>query len=110
MLQPWMIFVGVLVVGFFVLLIAPTIHRRINTKSRTEAQAARQTRADELLRSDAGESRRVATAADGALLRDRLLLRGVRSELVVDDDGPLVAFEVEDAGVVDAVIDELDIG
>lgn len=83
MLQPWMIFVGVLVVGFFVLLIAPTIHRRINTKSRTEAQAARQTRADELLRSDAGESRRVATAADGALLRDRLLLRGVRSELVV---------------------------
>lgn len=93
--------------GFVTLLIAPTIHRRINTNSRAEAEAKRVDRARQR-HSEGAASRTLGSSAACLRLRDRLLLRGVRAEVLETDDGWTVIFEPDDASIVDATIAELD--
>ncbi len=101
--------IGVVIgLGFVVLLVAPTLHRRINANSRQRARSAKETRATELLNSKEGSSVRFDNGGDAARLRDRLLIRGVRSELVSQSSSTLVVFHRDDQEQVRAVTDELD--
>ncbi len=108
-MAPWMVITGLIVAGFVVLLIAPTIHRRINTNSRETAEANRIARAQELQSSSDGESRPFGNAADAVRMRDRLLLRGVRSEVVTEDGQTILIYRSSDADTVTAVQAELNL-
>lgn len=108
-MAPWMVITGLIVTGFVVLLIAPTIHRRINTKNRETAEANRVERAQRLQKSTDGESRRFDSASDAVAMRDRLLLRGVRAEVVNEGGQATLIYNSKDASTVDAVLVELDL-
>ncbi len=93
--------------GFLTLLVAPTLHRRSNAKSRRAVAQSRTDRAR--LRLDEGAARREFSDAAACIrLRDRLLLRGVRAEVLDDSGRWLLLFDASDAETVDAAIDELD--
>ena len=96
--------------GFVVLLIAPTIHRKINAKSRQEAESKRLDRAESLRSSSSGEVLAFTKASEAALLRDRLILVGVRSELLQEDGQTLVVYNSVDEKKVEALVTELGIG
>lgn len=96
--------------GLVVLLVAPTIHRNINAKSRREAENQRVSRVASLRASEAGSEREFAKATDAALLRDRLLLRGVRAELIQERGRTLLVYNATDDETVSALTLELDIG
>ncbi len=96
--------------GFVVLLIAPTIHRNINEKSRNEAESTRVSRAERLRTSADGKTLRFDNAGKATLLRDRLLLNGVRAELIGEDGQTLVIYNAADEATVSNVMDELGIG
>ena len=104
-----MIVAVVIGIGFIVLLIAPTIHRRINENSREQARVAKESRAADLLSSSNGASLSFDNAKSAAQLRDRLLIRGVRAELLSDTGKTLVVFNVSDQERVIAVKNELGI-
>lgn len=103
-----MVIVGLIGTGFLVLLVAPTVHRRINARSRASAEASRVARANELRSSSDGAVREFDDGAAAIRVRDRLLLRGVRAEVVRGPDHVSLIHRAVDAAVVDAVIDELD--
>ena len=108
MLQPWMILALLIGAGFVTLLVAPTIHRRINASSRRQVARSRADRARQ--RQDAGAASRTFTDASACVrVRDRLLLHGVRAETLSDSGDWLLLFDEADADVVDAAIDELDL-
>ena len=92
--------------GFIVLLIAPTIHRRINENSRNAAESARLSRANELRNSADGATLVFDRAADATMLRDRLLLRGTRAELVEENGKVLLVYSKADQDVVTDVQDD----
>lgn len=104
-----MVITGLIVTGFVVLLIAPTIHRSINEKSRDTAEAQRVARAQQLQNSADGASRPFDVAADAVRTRDRLLLRGVRSEVVSENGRTQLIYSASDSPIVEAVLDELDL-
>jgi len=104
-----MVITGLIVIGFVVLLIAPTIHRRINEKSRHEAEAHRVARAQALQNSNDGESRQFRSVSDAISMRDRLLLRGVRSEVVDENGTTMLIYPAADSETVAAVAVELDL-
>lgn len=104
-----MIVAVVIGIGFVVLLIAPTIHRRINENSREQAKAAKETRAAALLESPDGASLSFPDAKSAAQLRDRLLIRGVRAELLWVAPHTLVVFDKSDEEQVLTVKSELGI-
>lgn len=106
-MQPWMILALLIGAGFVTLLIAPTIHRRINAKSRGEVARSRAERARQRL-SDGAASREFPDAATCVRIRDRLLIRGVRAEVLEESGTWLVLFDTEDAEKVDQAIAELD--
>lgn len=108
-MQPWTILAVLIGAGFVTLLIAPTIHRRINAKSRREVAESRAARARER-RSQGAANREFSDAAQTVRVRDRLLLRGVRSEVLEESGRWLLLFDAEDSESVDAAIAELDIG
>lgn len=95
--------------GFVVLLIAPTIHRRINEKSRNEAESTRVSRAESLRTSADGATLHFDNAGKAALLRDRLLLNGVRSELIQEEAETLLIYNRGDEATVSNVKGELGI-
>lgn len=97
-------------IGFVVLLIAPTIHRRINENSRQQAREAKESRAAALLESPEGTSLDFVNARDAAQLRDRLLIRGVRAELLRTPTETLVVFNRSDEPTVRQAMAELDNG
>ncbi|MFT7473347.1 MAG: hypothetical protein ACI81L_000262 [Verrucomicrobiales bacterium] len=108
-MAPWMVIVGLIGTGFVVLLVAPTIHRRINARSRHDAETARLERATRLRNSRDGASSTFNSGADAVRVRDRLLLRGVRSELIYEGEQTLLVYPGEDGLVVEGVIAELGI-
>ena len=93
--------------GFITLLVAPTIHRRINASSRRQVAESRADRARERKVSGAA-SRAFTDARECVRARDRLLLHGVRAEILQDSGDWLLLFDDEDTEVVDAAIAELD--
>lgn len=93
--------------GFVTLLVAPTIHRRINAKSRGEVARSRAERARDRL-SEGASSREFSDASRCVRVRDRLLLRGVRAEVLEDAGTWLLLFDADDAEKVDLAIGELD--
>ena len=97
-------------IGFVVLLIAPTIHRRINENSRQQARDLKESRAAALLDSPEGSSLAFGDARQAAQLRDRLLIRGVRAELLRTPNETLVVFHTQDEPTVTRVTNELDNG
>lgn len=105
-----MIVAVVIGIGFVVLLIAPTIHRNINQKSRDEAENLRVSRAETLRNSAEGATLSLSRAADAAALRDRLLLNGVRAELIQENGETLMIYNSADQSTVTAVRNELGIG
>lgn len=105
-----MVIVALIGAGFVVLLIAPTLHRSINARSRADAEAVRVSRAQALRTSPDGTAREFSTAAGALKTRDRLLLRGVRSEVVHEEGQTLLIHRVHDGAVVEAVMNELGIG
>ena len=94
--------------GFVVLLIAPTIHRNINEKSRNSAESARVSRANELRNSATGATLVFNRAGEAAMLRDRLLLKGVRSELVEEGGKALLIYDKADGQVVNTVQEDFE--
>jgi len=93
--------------GFVTLLIAPTIHRRINAKSRQQVAQSRTDRA-RARRTGGAANREFSDAAQSIRVRDRLLLRGVRAEVLEESGSWLLLFEDDDVEAVDLVISELD--
>lgn len=108
-MAPWMVIAALIGAGIIVLLVAPTIHRRINAKSRETAESSRIERAQVLRESPEGESTHFDTAAHAVTVRDRLLLRGVRAEIIRDGAKTALIYRSVDAPVVRALMDELDI-
>lgn len=108
-MAPWMIVALVIAVGFVVLLIAPTIHRKINHNSRTQAENQRISRAESLRSSEMGATLSFARAADAAAVRDRLLLNGVRAELVQENGETIMIYNSADKPTVKTVRSELGI-
>lgn len=108
-MAPWMVIVGLIGAGFVVLLVAPTIHRSINARSRARAEQVRVDRAQVLQSSSDGASREFTSFAAAVRVRDRLLLRGVRAE-VVDDEGRATLIYAADAtDTIEEVMRELGI-
>ncbi len=95
--------------GFVVLLIAPTIHRKINEKSRRAREDSRVARAEALRTSADGTVLSFERSAHAAQLRDRLLLSGVRAELIQEEGHTLVVYNQNDEETVVAVRAELDL-
>ena len=103
-----MIIALVIGLGFVVLLVAPTIHRRINHNSRERARLAKEARAKELRDSSSGRSIRFNTAQRAVRARDRLLISGIRAELVDEGTATALVFHQDDEQRVNEVIAELD--
>jgi len=108
-MAPWMVIVALIATGFVVLLIAPTVHRSINAKSRASVEAARVGRANALRGSADGATRSFSNAAVAVRIRDRLLLRGVRAEVVPNEGSALLIYRSCDEQVLEDVITELGI-
>lgn len=104
-----MIIAAIIAAGFGVLLVAPTLHRRSNARSREQALRTRHSRAEAILKSSTGSSRGFTRSADAARVRDHLLLHGVRAELLPRSGETLIVFAAEHGDAVDAAIDELGI-
>jgi len=104
-----MVIAALIGAGVIVLLVAPTIHRRINAKSRETAESSRIERAQVLRESPEGESTHFETTAHAVKVRDRLLLSGVRAEIIRDGAKTALVYRSVDAPVVRALMDELDI-
>lgn len=109
-MAPWMVIAALIGAGIVVLLIAPTIHRRINTKSRETAESTRIARAQALRESHDGVSRIFANASHAVKLRDRLLLRGVRAEVISEGGQTILIYRSAEEPVVLSLMNELDIG
>lgn len=105
-MQPWMILALLIGAGFATLLVAPTIHRRINERSRREVHASRMARASSL-RDEGAASRRFTTSSSCVRVRDRLLLRGVRAEMLEEAHEFHLVFDPAHSEIVDGVIAEL---
>lgn len=106
-MQPWMILALVIGAGFLTLLVAPTIHRRINASSRRQVAQTRTDRARQR-QQDGAATREFTDASACVRVRDRLLLHGVRAEMLKDSSQWLLIFDAEDSDAVDAAIAELD--
>lgn len=107
-MAPWMVIVGLIASGFLVLLIAPTVHRSINAKSRASVETARVDRANALRDSADGAIRSFPDAATAMRVRDRLLLRGIRTEVVPEKGHVVLIHHLADAAALDEVIAELE--
>lgn len=94
--------------GFVVLLIAPTIHRRINENSRQAREESRVSRAERLRSSADGAVLTFDRSIQAAQLRDKLLLAGVRVELLKEGSQTLVVYNRADEEMVTAVQEQLD--
>ena len=108
-MSPWMDIAALIVGGFIVLLIAPTLHRRINARSREAAESKRVERAATLRDSNEGTSRRFESAYHAVKVRDRLLIRGVRAEIVAVEGPTTLIYKIADEQVVLDVMAELGI-
>ena len=108
-MQPWMILALLLGAGAVVLLIAPTLHRRSVAKSRAGLAASREQRVAQLRASAAGIEFPLGTR-DALRIRDALLLRGVRTEVVNDGAQAMLVGNVDDRTAIEAAIDELAAG
>ena len=106
-MAPWMVIVGLIAVGFLVLLIAPTVHRSINARSRASVETARVDRANALRDSSDGATRQFGDAATAMRVRDRLLLRGIRTEVVPDRGNVVLIYRLADEPTLKDVIAEL---
>lgn len=98
--------IALLLVGCVVLLIvAPRLHRRSLDRARSRAEAARARRIDELRdRPDSIET--VVPETVAALeVRDALLLRGVRAEIVALPGATVLVHSPDDDPIVRDVID-----
>lgn len=102
-----MIVALVVAAGFVVLLIAPTIHRRINENSRQAREDSRVSRAETLRSSWNGSVLSFDNASRAAKLRDRLLLSGVRTELISEGSQTLVVYDRRNEATVHRVLDDL---
>ena len=107
LVQPWMIIAALILIGFVILLVAPTWHRRSIQNSREEAAARKRERARSFQQEETTEAHLVNDAASAVRARDALLLRGVRSE-VIEADGQVVLLAT--AADRDTVRDVLDAG
>lgn len=105
-----MVIAGLLAIGFVVLLVAPTIHRRNTASSRLRAEEERVERAKQLRDSPEGSSKWFARTAHAVSARDRLLLRGVRSEVLAEGDGSILIYAEIHEERVAGVLSELGIG
>lgn len=104
-----MVIVGLIAIGFVVLLVAPTVHRRINVRSQATAEASRVARANALRSSADGAVREFGDASAAIATRDRLLLRGVRAEVVPSAGSTSLIYHKDDSAVLEAVLTELGI-
>ena len=82
------------------------MHRRVNARSRHTAESQRIDRATALRDSPEGASRSFKRAADAVAVRDQLLLRGVRCEVIADEPGAALVYRREDDDVVSTVLEE----
>lgn len=98
---------GLLGVGFVVLIFAPTVHRRSNARSRELAETSRRDRAQELRDSPNGRSQTFTRFDTAVAVRDRLLLRGVRAEVISEQGSPVLIYHANDEATVGAVIEEV---
>lgn len=105
-MQPWMILALLLGAGVVVLLIAPTLHRRSVANSRAGLAASRDRRVAEL-RASADGVEYSMEGRDALRVRDALLLRGVRTEVVTEDAGATLVGRQADRATIEAAIDEL---
>lgn len=108
-MAPWMVIVALVGAGFAVLLVAPTVHRSINARSRAGAESARLSRVNALRSSPEGAMHVFPDATGAVKTRDRLLLRGVRAEVVHENGATLLVHRANDSAVVEAVMNELGI-
>ncbi len=105
-MQPWMILALLLGAGVVVLLIAPTLHRRSVANSRAGLAASRDRRVADLRASADGIEFPLA-ARDALRVRDALLLRGVRTEVVAQGSQATLVGTSGDRAPIEAAIREL---
>ena len=98
---------GLMTLCLVLLIVAPRAHRRVLERVRRSSAREQQRRIDDLrTRSDVAEIGPI-DAAIGARVRDTLLLRGVRVELVEASGGARLVYAAEYAADVEAVVAEL---
>lgn len=102
-MQPWMILALLLGAGVVVLLIAPTLHRRSVSNSRAGLADARDRRVAEL-RAGPDAVEFDLAGKDALRIRDALLLRGVRTEVVRQAGGATLVGHSADREVIVAAI------
>ena len=105
-MQPWMILALLLGAGVVVLLIAPTLHRRSVANSRAGLAASRDRRVAELRASPHGIEFPLP-GRTALRVRDALLLRGVRTEVVTAGAEATLVGHVDDRATIEAAIEEL---
>lgn len=108
-MAPWMVIAALIGIGFVVLLVAPTLHRSMNARSRAAVEARRVDRANDLRHSPDGATRSFVDAKTAMSVRDRLLLRGVRAEVVPDGSSATLIYRAADAETLQSVVTELGI-
>lgn len=81
--SPSTIIFGLLGLGFAVLLVAPRLHRRSNARSRLDAEHQRSKRVAAMQSSPSSVEVTVASQEQAIRGRDALLLRGIRTEILV---------------------------
>lgn len=92
--------------GVVVLLIAPTLHRRSVESSRAGLAASRDRRVA-ALRNSADGVEFPLDGRDALRVRDALLLRGVRTEVVTEGQTATLVGRVDDRSTIEAAIAEL---
>lgn len=103
-MQPWMVIALLLGGGVVLLIVAPRLHRRSLARAWTRAEAAHARRVEELRRAPDSIETVVPETIPALEVRDALLLRGVRAEIVGLPGATVLVHGPEDTPVVQDVI------
>lgn len=106
-MSPSTIIFTLLGLGFVVLLVAPRLHRRSNARSLADAERQRSDRITKMRGSPTSAEVTVGSKGLAVRARDVLLLRGVRTEILVVPDEVVLLTTNAERSVVESVVDEL---
>ena len=104
LMQPWIVIAILLTTGAALLVVAPRLHRRSLERARRRLERDHRRRVEALRARPGADEVRVADRATAVRARDRLLLRGVRVEIVESTEGVVLVHTASDSDeVADAV-------
>lgn len=103
-MQPWMVIAALLAGCVALLIVAPRLHRRSLARGLAKAEQIRARRIDELRRRPDSVETPVPESVSATAVRDALLLRGVRVEIVAVPGSTALVHRPEDTPTVRDVL------